>query len=347
MIDTIKFLIPMPDINLVEQLKSNLMRFRKDDLRTGKMEFEFFSSNIELGSYHRTVAIKSTNVPQGFFIEFSVPKYFKGNNVEMIYPHQLPEILSRLYDELCEYMNYKLADIYTWPIYRLDVCYNWIFKDTNEATYAMDFLRRIDFPRKKKYIYDTSVMYKGTAYTVKFYAKGSEFQAHDFDKIEINRAMALQAWADHIVRFEVNLKRVYLQDFLGLDKVYLKDVIADNDITDILKYYLEKKVFFYLNANSMTDENIKQILFENFTKTKATRLYQFYKDYYFNEEMKNMFVRGGLNRSTIYRYKKDLKQIGIGISIDKMPESKNILEQLIIPSPTSRFDLFDSIINKV
>ena len=97
----------------------------------------------------------------------------------------------------------------------------------------------------------------------------------------------------------------------------------------------------------MTDENIKQILFENFTKTKATRLYQFYKDYYFNEEMKNMFLRGGLNRSTIYRYKKDLKQVGIGISIEKSPTSQNIIEQLIIPSPTSRFDLIDYSLKQV
>lgn len=337
----------MVDINLVEQLKGNLMRFRKDDLKTGKVEFEFYSSNIELGSYHRTVAIKSTNVPQGFFIEFSAPKYAKGNNVEMIHPHELPEIIARLYDELCTHMNYKLLHYSLWPIYRLDVCYNWIFKDVNEATYAMDFLRRIDFPRKKKYIYDTSVMFKGSAYTVKFYAKGAEFDAHDYDKVESDRAASLQAWADRIVRFEVNLKKTYLQDFFKLEKVYLKDITDDDNILEVLKYFLEKKVFFYVTANSMTDENIKQILFEKFTKTKATRLYQFYKDYYFNEEMKNMFVRGGLNRSTIYRYKKDLKQIGIGISIDKMPESKNILEQLIIPSPTSRFDLFDSIINKV
>ena len=337
----------MEDNSLVELLKGNLMRFRKDDLKTGKVEFEFFSSNIELGSYHRTVAIKSTNVPQGFFIEFSAPKYAKGNNVEMIHPHDLPEIIARLYDELCTYMNYKLADISTWPIYRLDVCYNWIFKDVNGATYAMDFLRRIDYPRKKKYTYDTSVMYKGSAYTVKFYAKGAEFQAHDFDKIEINRAMTLQMWADRIVRFEVNLKRVYLQSFFGLDKVYLKDVVDDDNITEILKYFLEKKVFFYLNANSMTDENIKQILFENFTKTKATRLYQFYKDYNFSDEMKNMFLRGGLNRSTIYRYKKDLKQVGIGISIEKSPGSQNIIEQLIIPSPTSRFDLIDYSLSQV
>ena len=337
----------MVDINLVEQLKGNLMRFRKDDLKTGKVEFEFYSSNIELGSYHRTVAIKSTNVPQGFFIEFSAPKYAKGNNVEMIHPHELPEIIARLYDELCTHMNYKLLHYSLWPIYRLDVCYNWIFKDVNEATYAMDFLRRIDFPRKKKYIYDTSVMFKGSAYTVKFYAKGAEFDAHDYDKVESDRAASLQAWADRIVRFEVNLKKTYLQDFFKLEKVYLKDITDDDNILEVLKYFLEKKVFFYVTANSMTDENIKQILFEKFTKTKATRLYQFYKDYYFNEEMKNMFLRGGLDRSTIYRYKKDLKQAGIGISIEKSPTSQNIIEQLIIPSPTSRFDLIDYSLKQV
>jgi II/X family phage/plasmid replication protein len=341
MIDTIKFLVPMKDRNLIEQLKGTLTRFRKDDLKTGKMEFEFFSSNIELGSYHRTVAIKFTEIPLGFFIEFSVPKYAKGNNVEMINPHELPNILTRLYDELCNHVNYKLPHYSLWPIYRLDVCYNWILKDENEATYAMDFLRRIDFPRKKKYIYDTSVMYKGSAYTIKFYAKGAEFKVHDFKKIDLNRATLLQLWANKIVRFEVNLKRTYLQQFFLLDKVFLEDVTNDETILEILKYYLEKKVFSFLNIKSMTDENIKQILFDNFSKPRATRLYQFYKDYFFSEEMKNMFRSGGLNRSTIYRNKRDLKNVGVGISIEKSPESKSILEQLVIPSKNSKFDLVD------
>ena len=317
------------------------MRFKKDNVKTGKVEFEFFSSNIELGSYNRIVAIKLTNNPKGFFLEFSAPKYFKGNNVEMIYPHELPKILAQLYDELCTHFDYKLPEYSSWPIYRLDVCYNWIFKDESEATYAMDFLRRIDFPRKKKLIYDTTVMHKGTAYSLKFYAKGPEFHVNDFKKIENSKATSLQAWADRIVRFEVNLRRTYLQDFLKLEKVYLKDVIDDQVILDILKFYLEKKVFFYLNANSMTDENIKQILFEKFAKQKAVRLYEFYKNFYFNLEMKDLYLRGGLNRATIYRHKKDLKEAGIGISSEKMRESKNILSQLIIPSPYSQFDLVD------
>jgi hypothetical protein len=57
--------------------------------------------------------------------------------------------------------------------------------------------------------------------------------------------------------------------------------------------------------------------------------------------MKDMFLRGGLNRTTIYRYKKDLKEAGIGISSEKMPENKNILSQLVIPSTYSQFDLVD------
>ena len=77
MIDTIKFLIPLKDRVLIEQLKNILKRFRKEDLKTGEMEFEFFSSNVELGSYHRTIAIKSTENPLGFFVEFSAPKYAK------------------------------------------------------------------------------------------------------------------------------------------------------------------------------------------------------------------------------------------------------------------------------
>ncbi len=337
----------MTDQTIIDQLKHTLKRFKKDDMKTGEIEFEFFSSNIELGSYHRTVAIKSTELPLGFFIEFSAPKYSKGNNVEMIYPHELPEIVAKLYDELCTHMNYKLPDFNLWPVYRLDVCYNWLFKDESEAMYAMNFLRRIDYPRKKKHTYDTSVMYQGSAYTVKFYLKGAEFKVNDSKKIEFKRAVNLQSWANRIVRFEVNLKKTYLQQTFLVDKVYLQNIIDDTVIEQILKYYLEDKVFKYLNINSMTDENIKQILFENFTKTKSMRLYQFYKGFFFDTEIKDMLISGGLNRSTIYRYKTDLKRVGVGISLEKLPESKNILEQLVIPSPNSQFNLIDYVDYKI
>ena len=75
--------------------------------------------------------------------------------------------------------------------------------------------------------------------------------------------------------------------------------------------------------------------------SQATKLYQFYNDFNFSEEMKNMILGGGLDKSTIWRHKTALKRVGIGISVEKLPESKNILEQLIIPSTNSKFDLID------
>ena len=92
MIDTIKFYIPIIDVKILEKLKGQLMRFKKDDMKTGEVEFCFYTSQAELGSYSRTINIRANDNPQGLFIEFSVPKYEKGNNVEMIYPHNLENI---------------------------------------------------------------------------------------------------------------------------------------------------------------------------------------------------------------------------------------------------------------
>lgn len=59
MIDSIKFLIPISDTLLITTLEGNLSRFKKEDLKAGTTEFEFYASHIELGSHSRTVSIKS------------------------------------------------------------------------------------------------------------------------------------------------------------------------------------------------------------------------------------------------------------------------------------------------
>jgi len=344
MIDTIKLFVPVPDPSLLAQLEGSLTRFRKEDLKTGEIKFEFFSSNIELGSYHRNVTIRSTKVPAGLFVEFSIAKYEKGNNVEMIYPHDIPKIMEKLYSELCTQVQYELPHFSLWPLYRLDICYNWLLQNKEEALHAIDFIKRIDFPRKKKHVWDTSVMYQGSAYIVKFYVKGPEFQKNDFKFIDAqspDRAFQLAEYANKILRFEVGLKRAYLMEYFGNNKVYLKDIADDLFIEEMLSVYLGK-VFHYINTKTTTRAEVRRLLSENFSKTKALRLYQFYRDYYFDEEMKAMYLQDGLNRSTIYRYKKDLKRIGVGFSVGDSELRKGILEQLIIPSSTTRFALIDS-----
>ena len=39
----------------------------------------------------------------------------------------------------------------------------------------MNFIQRIDYPRKKVHRYETSVMYIGSAYTIKFYLTETQF----------------------------------------------------------------------------------------------------------------------------------------------------------------------------
>lgn len=337
MIDTVKFLIPIVDPKLTHQLKGMLTRFRKEDLKERRVHFEFFVSNVELGSYNRTVAIKSTDTPRGFFVELSIPKYEKGNNVEMIYPHDLISIMEKLYKDLCIYMEYELPHYSQWQIYRLDVCYNWSFKDEDEASYVMELIKRIDYPKKKKLTYPTSVMYMGSAYTIKFYLKGSEFKKHDSKKVKPELMEHLQSCANRIVRFEASLKRVYLQTYIGKRKVLLEHIANDAFILEMLQTYLNK-VFLYIDKKLLSTSQISQILFAKYNKTRATRLYEFYKGYYLDEDVKNMYTSGGLDRSTIYRYKKDLLKVGIGLSIDAYHSRSNLLEQLTIPSESAKFD---------
>jgi hypothetical protein len=342
MIDTVKLLIPIKDLELLQKVEGNLTRFRKEDLSKDQVIFEFHSANIKLCSHYRNVSIKSTRNPLGLFVELSFAKYDKGNNVEMIYPHDLLGIAERLHTELCFELHDILPPITTWPIYRLDVCYNWLFKSEEEAGYAMDFIQRIDYPRKKKYLYDSSVMYTGSAYVIKAYLKGEEFLKHDYKELietDGDRTYELQQYAKRIVRFEVGLRRKYLSEFMGLKDVFITDIADDEKIEETLKHFLDK-TFFYINPKSTTEAEVSKILHENFSKTKAMRLYQFYMGYFFDKTIKAMYLSGGLDRSTIYRYKKDLKLAGIGHGLETL-DGKGILEQLIIPSPNTRFDLLD------
>ena len=344
MIDTLKLLVPIADPILLEKLEGTLKRFQKKDLRTGEVEFEFYASNVELGSYSRNVTVRSTQVPTGLFIEFSVAKYERGNNVEMIFPHELPHIVGKLYSELCVLVEYELPHFSNWIVYRLDVCYNWYLADKTEALHAIDFIKRIDYPRKTKFVWDTSVMHKGSAYIIKFYVKSPEFQKHDAKVIaekDYERAEKLGSHAEHILRFEVGLKRRYLNEYLLKKTVCISDIADDAVIQEMLVHYLGK-VFKYVNKKTTTDAEVRRILSEHFSATKVLRLYQFYKGFYYDDEMKEMYLRGGLERSTIYRYKKDLKRVGIGFSLDDSPLGKGILEKLIIPSSDTKFALLDS-----
>lgn len=212
----------------------------------------------------------------------------------------------------------------------------------------MGFLKRIDYPRKKKIPYPTSVTFFGTAYLIRFYLKYPEYLAHDYKDLQdenrtSDRTFNLLFFAERTVRFEVEFKKKYLQEIFGYEKVFIEHVSDNEKIEEILKYYLNDKVFRYITLKNTTDIQVEDLLYSNFTKIKATKLYQFYNDFYLgNGAIKSRMLGGGLNRSTIWRYKTDLKSVGIGFELVNI-SGTSLLEQLVIPSPNSKFDLISSL----
>ena len=343
MIDTLKILIPISDKTFLEQIKSKLVRTRREDLKTSNLEYEYYTSEVVIGSYERIVNIYlKEEKPQGFFVEFSLPKQQKNNNIEMIHAYDITAILKSFRKELCAHLKSNLPKLSEWNVYRLDICYNWTFESKEKCQSLMNFIQRIDYPRKKKYVYETSVMYKGTAYTIKFYLKGAEFQKHDFkvlSKLENNNAYDLLKWAEKILRFEVEFKKIYLQSLFDKEKILVSDIANDSKIQELLQTYLAS-VFKYIEKENIKYEDVRQLINENFTPTKALRLYQFYKGYYYEKDEK-YHIQRGLNRSTIYRYKKDLKSIGVSFSENLNDKNFVTLEELVIPSERAQFTFLD------
>lgn len=347
MIDTIKFLVPINDIEVINEIRRNSIQIKKENLKTGLVEFAIHTSKVEVGSYNRSINIRiiDNKYSRGLLIELSIPKYAKGNNVEMILPSELPTILEKLSRQVATHLDTPLPHFSTWEIHRLDVCYNWIFNSSEQAKSVMDFLRQIDFPRKKKSTYDTSVMYVGGAYTVKFYLKGPEFRKHDFSdlkKVDYDWAVNLQIWADRIVRFEVEFKKDYLEDFFSREKVLVEHITDNEKIVETLSFFLKDKVLRYISKQNTSDAQIREILYRNFSKRKATSLFQFHKEYYKeNSVIKNMMLAGGISSTTIWRNKRDLKKVGIGFDL---PDTVGVslVERLVIPSESSRFNLVDN-----
>lgn len=347
MIDTIKFFVPIEDVQLLNRIKSTSEQIERKNLKTGEIKFIFHTTEIKVGSHNKAINIRIVDdiYHKGLYIEFSIPKYAKGNNIEMVLPSELPAILEKFQQETNTQLATTLPHFSTWQIFRIDLCYNWIFTTKEEAENVMGFLQRIDYPRKKKGTYDTSVMHVGSAYTIKFYLKGSEFKAHDLKDKEFlathtpERIFELSEWANRIVRYEIEFRRKYLEEVFGCKSVYLADICDDEKIQEILSYYLKDKTLKYVTLKNTTEAQVEEILYSNFTKIKATRLFQFFRDYFLEAgAVKSRMVSGGLNRSTIYRYKRDLKRVGVGFDLMDTTGA-SLLEQLVIPSGNSKFEL--------
>lgn len=313
MIDTVRFLIPVDkkQFALIRLKSKETMRFNHD---TKNIEAHYWTVSTNLGSFQRGINIFLSDLKQDqISIELSLPKYFYGHNIYLLYESQLQECLSRLFSDLFEYFG-SFPDLSLWKVQRLDLCYAWKYRTQEQADQILSTIRSFKYPRKRVSFFDTSVMYIGSSYSVKWYLKAPEFHKHDFREMklrDLDRAYQLLGFSEGVLRFEVTLRKASFKTHFGR-----KDFSA----LDLLTFSLQEKLEFFFNKalefdsdEFMNSSKIFQRLKKRFDGIKAGRLYAFYLACNTEnpEDKKNVYST--LSQSQIRRNLNDLRKAKVGL----------------------------------
>lgn len=280
MIDTIKFRIPITkdDFKLL-LAKSNVhMGY---DYTTKQSQYVIIKVPINLGSF---VSSKTIRIPKAFSegydnfaeLELSIPKYCFRHNVVLLKVSDLYSACENISFDLEQELGLK-TDINTWVIQRLDICYNWKLESRKQLEAYLKIFQNLDYSRKKKYIYDTSAMYKGSSYTVKIYSKYDEFLVHDFP--HLCKWYPLTDWgfeglelSTNVLRFEVSIRREHLFLDFHKDKLRVKDITEELVVKALNKYFL--KLVKLTNTKLATTESAFTALTEKYGLTKGRDLFE-------------------------------------------------------------------------
>lgn len=151
-------------------------------------------------------------------VEFSLPKYWYGHNVRLLYDWQGKLNEFRLwFGEALGLGRYQLPKIETWKVKRCDFCYAWRLPSQEEADALIDVVKRLKYPYKKGQHYAHTAFWPGSTYSVKVYAKYHEFQANSVAKlIKADADPGWVAWLEResegVVRFEITGRWRWLKD---------------------------------------------------------------------------------------------------------------------------------------
>ena len=327
MIDTIRFKIPItPEIyqNIKKQSKE-LMRY---DNRKDLIEFRFFDDTVKLKSYYRDVHIKinETYSDKVCFLEFSIPKLYYQHNVFLLYPDKVLQVLQDLHNDLVNrYLSFP--DINLWYVQRVDFCYSWKYNNEDYLNLVLDFLKSLDYKSKKRYIYDTSVMWSSRSFTLKFYSKSDEFYSHDFkilNKFKETTELAhnILTLSKGILRFEATLRKLCFPTYFpnhNSDTLTIYDVLTYN-IDDILSNFINSIIT--VRPVVMSNEDILTRLIDVYGTSPALRYYMFLQLWNSGKNQRSLLKK--YSRSTISRNKLALKNAGIGLNIDLLKDDINI-----------------------
>jgi len=274
------------------------------------------------GSWCRDIICVIDEYNLRVLVELSLPKFFNGQNVDLLYNYQVGvlDFITYIYN----FFRVKLPDsehINSIEVSRVDFCY--YYKFTSQL-HALDFIRSFKYwsqhKRKRVHFYDTSVMFVGNSYSVKFYMKYDEFQKHDKKEIISNIASIMDrsdtesrreisdytdiisycdAFSSGMVRCEITSRRKNLNYY----NIY---TVGDLLKMDIFSYY--EKCLDRMGVLKMghTDKN------ETFNKLKHDKkLIQYVAllQTFGRDKVKEMY-----SRNSIYKYDRILLDMEIQLN---------------------------------
>jgi hypothetical protein len=150
-------------------------------------------------------------------VEFSIPKYWYGHNVHLLYGwYKALQHFRLWFGEVLGLGRYRLPKIDTWKVKRCDLCYAWRLGDQEQADAFINGLKRLNYPWKKPRHYSGTALWKGSTYSAKFYAKYPEFRANSTKKLIKAGADPewVESWerkAEGVVRFEITGRAQWLK----------------------------------------------------------------------------------------------------------------------------------------
>lgn len=244
-------------------------------------------------------------------VEFSVPKFLLGHNVQMVYDWRLGlEVFRVTFMRDFGLWGSEVAPVDRWEVRRFDVCYS-VRHEMCGA--AMEYLRTVTLPRKEAVVYETSVMFKGSSYSLKWYLKFPELLAHDLKalgKLDEEKARAVVELARDVLRFEVTLRRVALQRHTER-KTVLVGHLDDEFPLDKLAEYLRRWGVDMRTDVWQTEEAIRAVE-EAYGSTngKVGRLLGFMTLY---QRVGEKRIRELMGKDAFNRHKREMEAAGVRV----------------------------------
>lgn len=273
-------------------------------VKENNIKYKIFRDQINVGSYSYNINI-FINSLDFLFVEFSVPKLLFGNNIDLAFFSDILKTLRKVEKTLSDYLTLK--DCTVWEVMRLDLC-RYIKSDNPYRDIHM--FQMLDYPRQKKYIYDTSVMFVGRSYSSKFYIKEDEYLKHDFKEIskyDLSLAYNILAKSKNKIRFEVGYRSQALKQILGLQCVTIQDIL-DKEL-DLRQHFYKvyTKLYGDIDPKRMEQNSLLELLQQQYKPKRALQLYQFYVLYY-SDDFNKKIIKENYSRSQIYRNLKAIKK---------------------------------------